>query len=381
MHRKALAIRRELAAAPGADVKTRLDVALSLYATGSSLRGIGDTAAALAAFEEERDLAAALEAAAPTDTVRAYLGIGHNSIAIVLDAMGKPGEALDAYRKALAIYQTLPEDREYPVPGQGPTFGIQLQAGTYMTIGLGLSRAGKPAEAPGSNRKATDILEKLAKAYPANISVQSYLASGYNNSGIALMGTGKPEEAFTAWRKAIAIQQKIVDDHPAVSGYELLLAYAHNNMAVELKRTGRLAEALGEFREGLAIIQKLAAANPAVPDYQNDVAWGLNHLGRVYAGQKRFTEAFAAFERGLPILEKLVDANLTDPNHTINFGDGHSFRGWTHLHAGHPAEAAADLRRALELEEGEVRGNLRLLRAGAGRWPCWSGWRRTRNPA
>src|SRR6516162_2917132 len=49
VHRKALALRRELAAAEGADVKTRLDVASSLLAVGWLLRTTGKPAEALSA--------------------------------------------------------------------------------------------------------------------------------------------------------------------------------------------------------------------------------------------------------------------------------------------------------------------------------------------
>ena len=60
VHRKALALRRELAAEPGADVETRLAVARSVHPTGELLRTTGEPATALAAFQEERDLASTL---------------------------------------------------------------------------------------------------------------------------------------------------------------------------------------------------------------------------------------------------------------------------------------------------------------------------------
>jgi tetratricopeptide (TPR) repeat protein len=349
VHRKALALRRELAAVEGADVETRLDVARSLLAVGLLLEDIGNPAEALSAFQEQRDLAAALEAESPTEAVRVQLGFAHNGIGFVLEDEGKLAEALDSYRKALAIYQKLPEAAQYLVAGQGPTFGAQLQAGTYMSIGALLSRTGKPEDRLESYRKALDILEELAKAHPANTSVQSYLGRSYGDSAIAWIDTGKPVEAVMDLRKAVAAQQKIVDVNSAVSESQVRLAYGHNNMAFVLARTGKLAEALKEFQEGLAIIQKLAAAHPANTNYQNDVAWGINHIGRMHARQKRFTEAFAGFERGLPILQKLVAANPTVPGFTIVLGCGHAFRGSAHLHAGHPAEAAADLRRAVAL--------------------------------
>src|SRR5215471_7024358 len=61
VHRKALALRRELAAAEGADGEARLDVARSLAMVGKLLRqlssGTPDFTGALASFEEQRELA------------------------------------------------------------------------------------------------------------------------------------------------------------------------------------------------------------------------------------------------------------------------------------------------------------------------------------
>src|SRR5262249_10369432 len=65
IHHKALAIRRELAAAPGADVETRLDVVRSLRSIGNVSNYMSHSAGALAAYQEGRDLAERLEAEQP----------------------------------------------------------------------------------------------------------------------------------------------------------------------------------------------------------------------------------------------------------------------------------------------------------------------------
>jgi serine/threonine-protein kinase len=344
-HQNGLAIRRELAAAPGADVETRLAAARSLYVTGTLLRNTGDPAAALSAFEELRDLAAALETESPTDRVRELVGFGHHGIGLALMAMGKSAEALDALRTSSAILEPL------AIASPAVTRFQSDLAMSLDNVGTTLNRSGKPALGLESFRKATDILEKLAKAHPANTSIQSHLATTYNNSGIVLMETGKPEEAITTWRKGLAVQQKIVDAHPAVTQNQVLLAYSHCNMGIVLARTGKPAEALKEFQAGLTIFQKLAAAHPTDREHQSDVAWGINRIGRVHARQKKFTEAFAAFERGLPIVQKLVDAGPKHSGDIDVLASGHAFRGWAHIHSGHPAEAAADLRRAVALWE------------------------------
>src|SRR5262249_38309494 len=75
VQRRARALRGELGAGPAApgDVEARLEVARSLRAVGLLLRSTGDPAGALSAFQEQRDLAATLEAESPTEAVRTQL--------------------------------------------------------------------------------------------------------------------------------------------------------------------------------------------------------------------------------------------------------------------------------------------------------------------
>ena len=71
LHRKALAVRRALAAAR-ADVET-LDVARSLGAIGRILLETGDTLGWLKCFAEQHDMAAAMQSEYPTGAVQAVL--------------------------------------------------------------------------------------------------------------------------------------------------------------------------------------------------------------------------------------------------------------------------------------------------------------------
>jgi tetratricopeptide (TPR) repeat protein len=349
VHRQALALRRELAAEEGADVETRLDVARSLHAVGGLLRGAGKPAEALSAFQEERDLAAALEAESPTDNVRAQLALGHNGVGGVLDATGKPDEALDAYRKALAIYERLPEAGQYLQPGFGATFALQLQAGAHGSIGFLLCRRGNVADGLESLRKASDIMEKLAKANRANILVQEHLARSHDNFSTWLGVTGRLDEAMAAHLKALAVIQKLAEAHPAVTQFQLDLSYCHWITADRLTQMGKPEQAIEAHREVLAINQKLADANPTAPEIQSLLAAAHLNIGWLLARQKRFAEAFTAIDASMAIYRKLAEGDPKTAVYTTSLGFCHAGRAWALMRSGQPSKAAIDLRQALEL--------------------------------
>ena len=277
------------------------------------------------------------------------LAFGYNCVGLVLQGMGKPAEALEPFRKALAIYQELPEAKQYDVPGQGPTFSLQLQAGTYDSIGWMLFATGRRADGVELCRKALDIVEKLAKAYPANTSVQLYLAQTRINVGELLRRAGRSGEAVATNLKALDATQKLADANRAVSTYQGALGLLYGNLALSLRETGRPDEAMEADRKALDVNQKLVDANPTVSVYQERLAAAHNYIGQWLARQKRFAEAFTAIDAGLAILRKLVDAHPENPNYTQRLGESHALRGWALIRSGQPSQAAADLRRANQL--------------------------------
>ena len=190
MHRKALALRRELAAAAGADVETRLDVARSLQDGG------------------------------PCCWTRRATRRGR-------------------WRRSRSN-GTWPSGwrRRHPATRSGPSWPA-----SHHSIGLLLSQTGKPAEALVAYEKALAIRQKLADANPAVTEFQSDLAWSHNNIGTLLSQTGKPAEALAAYRKALAIRQKLADANPAVTQFQ-------SDLAVEPQQHRPAAVADGEAGGG-----------------------------------------------------------------------------------------------------------------------------------
>jgi serine/threonine protein kinase/tetratricopeptide (TPR) repeat protein len=390
VQRNALALRRELATAPGADAETRLEVARSLGAVGSLLHNTGDTAGALSAFKEQRDLAAALKEGAPTDAVRTQMAQGHHSIGLVLWQTGNPAEALKEYKKAMGIQQVLADAHPVVTGFQSDLaqthyhIGVVLHqtgkhdealqelqkalairqtladanpavmgflsyvADSHHTIGVVLIETGQPAPALQEFRKALDTKQRLAKANPAVTLFQRDLAVSHLGIGLVLHQMGKPAEGLQEYQQAVDIQEKLMVANPGVAEFQSQLAMSYNNIGFVLSDMGKRADALKEYQKARAIQQKLTDANPTVAEFQGELARSYNNIGWLHAREKRFAEAFADLDRGLVSRQKLADAHPTMTEYANDLGYSHAYRGWVHLRVGHAAEAVADLRRALE---------------------------------
>jgi serine/threonine protein kinase/tetratricopeptide (TPR) repeat protein len=306
IHRKALALRRELAAAEGADAQTRLNVARSLRAEGIILIEMRDSAGALRAFAQQGQIAAALEAdaatdAAATDAVRVILAQSHNATGVALTDTGHPTEALEAHQKALALRQKLAD----------------------------------------ANRNVAEY--------------QSDLALSHFNIGKVLKDTGIADnraftrKALAEFREALVIWQKLARAYPAVTLYRQDLSYTHGFIGMLLARTGQPEEALLAVQEAVAIQKKLVDAKPALIQIQADLAWSHIQLGWLLIRQKRFAEASTAVDTGLGRLQKISEADPNNADYMKGLGHSHAYRGWLLVRSEQRSQAAADLRRALEL--------------------------------
>jgi serine/threonine protein kinase/tetratricopeptide (TPR) repeat protein len=295
VHRKALALRRELAAAEGADVETRLDVARSLRAESILLYHTGDPTGTLAAVEDQKQVVEQLETEHPNDEILSALAQSDLTCGYMLFLLGNSESALKAYQRALAIRQ------------------------------------------------------QLADAKPSVAEYQSDLAESHDVIGLLLVLTGKQEQALAAWRKALAISQRVAETRPTVPRFQFALARIYDGLGWCLLSMGRPVEAAEADRNALDIMQKLVDEHPAVTRYQDKLANFQFNLGRELDRQKRLPEAFTALEKGLAILQKLTKADPNNESYNRELGENYAFRGGARVHAGQPAEAVADLRRALEI--------------------------------
>jgi serine/threonine-protein kinase len=340
VYRKALAVRRELAGEPDADVEVRLDVARSLLAMVRLQTETGDAKGALASAEEARALVETLRGATPTDPVHAELAASHRCIAWVLSQTGKLKEALAAYEQARALEQKLAD--------ASPTvsrFQSDL-ANSHNNIGWTLAQTGQLKEALAAYEQSLALRQKLADANPSITSFQSDLAFSHNNVGNLLAKTGQLKEALAAYEQSLALRQKLADANPSVTAFQSDLARSHNDIGMLLAETGKPKEALTAHQKARAIYQKLADANPSVTAFQRDLANSHMNIANLLTKTGQPKEALAAYEQSLALAQKLAEANPTVTALQRNWANSHLNIGALLLDLGQPQAALTAYQKA-----------------------------------
>jgi serine/threonine protein kinase/Tfp pilus assembly protein PilF len=342
-HQKALAIRRQLAAQPQAELETQLNVAHSMRMVGRCMEDAGETAGALWAYQEVIRIATALKAESTADAVQVVLAQGYNNMAKVLALTGKPTEALVAYETARDIRQRLVDTN--------PT-STQFQrdlAQSYHNVGYTLAESGKPELALAAFEKGRNTRQDLLGANPAVVDLQADLAVSHFYIGWILWRMGRPSEALTAYEKARRIQQELVDAKPAVNEYQSQLAASYNNIGTVLLATGERATALAAWEQSRDIRQTLADSNPRVAGFQFNLAQSYNNFGCFLCQSGKLDEALAAHKRARDIRRKLVDTNPKITQFQVDLAHSYNNIGETLSQLRKPAKALIAYEEALTI--------------------------------
>jgi eukaryotic-like serine/threonine-protein kinase len=250
-HRKALAVRRELAFEPGAGPATKLDLARTLVATGWLEQATGDNDGARTMAEEARDLAKEIgtlggDGAAVQDVLTGACRL----LARVLAATGDHEGSLEEYRYVLAIWQKLADAK--PADDHAQTEFVDILG----QIGKSLIQFGRPHEAIAYFDRGEDVWIKLINAHPSLADYRHKLVNWQIDSGAVLLRIGRPADARTRFLRAVAQSELLLSTQPAVQASRLALAKA-------LLRLGQaetdVIRATADWRRALASLEAVSA--------------------------------------------------------------------------------------------------------------------------
>jgi tetratricopeptide (TPR) repeat protein len=313
VHRRGLAIRRELAALPGSDASTRLDLARSLIAVGTIAAATGKRAEAIAAFQESRGLTEPLATGPdPSVAARELMGDSYFSIGRAPRPINQRGEGLPAAMVGLDVRLKLAEEN----PGVAEY--RRSVAASLESVGL-LQRYARNQLEPKQSFETTE--EARFKSLRANsLNRPESLAS--------------LERARASFDKALAIRRKLVEEHPATTQFLSDLADSLDDAALVRNRT-ETTDRLDLHRESLAIRRKLVAENPAVTAFRSRLATSLSKIGNSLGT----TEALALNQEELAIRRKLAGDNPSVTEFLSALLESYHRISRLQEQIGHPAEA------------------------------------------
>jgi serine/threonine-protein kinase len=333
VHRKALAVRRELAASPGAEAEAVLDVVRSLLALGVWSGSTGNDAAELASYQEALGLAEGLITAGRGGDEARF------EMAMCLDWMSyhvaqrRPEEGLEMARRAQAI------SRDLVARNPSVTRYLQRLASAQFAMGSRLSMTGKPAECIAAYEESVSMYQKLAGIHPERFRFQDSLGKLHNNIASELSTLGRLDEAVAARRAAVEVWRKAADRNPAATSLANNLAFGLDNVASDLAATGREAEALVALAEARLILQKLADADLGDTASPRNLAKNYLFTGETLGRMGMRLEAKEAFEKGLSIVQRQADDHPSITGIQGPAGDCLRDAGWALWRLGWTAEA------------------------------------------
>jgi eukaryotic-like serine/threonine-protein kinase len=323
VHRKALAVRRGLAAASSSDSGAAVDVARSLVAIGRLRAETGEPTGALSSYDEASSLLGRLAGPGTMiDSIRGENARVEYWRGSALYQIGRRQEALAAFERARSVLVALAAAHPKVVDYHRLLSWCDNDTGNLLTD------EGNTPGALTAYERSLQTKQRIAEDHSDVAEYQRDLAIAIQNIANVYSQTGKLNEALVKYDLARVIRQRVATDNPAVTLLQRDLAGSYQAIGVFLSQTGRLAEALAANQRSLAIHHELAAGNPAVTDFQADLTRSYRLLGRLLEQTARPDEALAAFEHARRILERLVVANPGVTQFQSDLASSHLGTGW-----------------------------------------------------
>jgi serine/threonine protein kinase/tetratricopeptide (TPR) repeat protein len=135
-------------------------------------------------------------------------------------------------------------------------------------VGTLLSEAGRPKEAEEAYRDAVAIRKQLAKDFPNRTEFCQELARSHNNLGNVLYTTGRSKEAEEAYRAALALQKRLVARFPTDAEHRNGLAGTLVNLALVHNQRREFAAAVPFLEQARPHHQAALKASPGNATYR-----------------------------------------------------------------------------------------------------------------
>jgi serine/threonine-protein kinase len=336
----------------GDDRSVRAEAAEAWYRVGFVTMQVGRTTDALDAFRKAVMMYEALSRGYPDEARYSYkLARSLNDLAHQQGELGRRDEWVRAHEQATEIFESVA--RRHPdVAEYQKELAISCQRLSRCRF-----REGRDAEALRLCERSRDLLETLVRRWPDVVDYHTRLATSYEMLGtIQSLELRQEDEALRSYALALENQEAVVRLEPDVPDHQVGLARGYGTQAALQHKIGRVTEALASHRRTREIAARVVEQNPAVAGYRNLLATSEMLVGSCLMSTGRVAEAIRSYRASL----ETFDGLLREDRQVVRYSGGKlnclgSLASAQHRVLGQLPEALATLREALELAEEEVR--------------------------
>ncbi len=352
---KALEYLNRLSAETGADPSLERDLARAYLRVGD-IQGnpvgpnLGDLRGWQKSAEKSREIAERLVKQQPgnADDIRVLADADYD-IAQAQLFSGKPKDAVANLNQAIALLEPLAERNAGNLDQQ-----LALSA-CYETLGdasghASVANLGQPGQALENYRKAVAILQRARGAHPGDMEPLRRLAIEESKIGDILGFQKDFHGAVEHHRQALKMFQTVAEARPDNAQAQRELRYEEQRLGAYLWDSGSRGEGFALLRKSLAIAEKLSAADPANAQFKDDLAVSLGSLGEAEAESGDRNRAIADVRRAIGIAEEVAAADPANRQRKAQLAAGLSRFANLLDAAGQKDEAQRARRRAQALQ-------------------------------
>ena len=208
-----------------------------------------------------------------TELVIAYINLGDVQGNPFYPNIGDVAGALDSYRKARAIAETLAEGAPTDERARRRLWLTQIKIGDMQAF------TGDTDGAKESFSRAQANIEELAAAHTENVTLRQDLGSSYDRSGNIQLATGDARAALDSFRRALAIFGELSAKEPTNDALRRNVASAYGKIGSAQLKIGARAESLASYRKLVELNRDRLAGDPANAVTRDDLAGSLGALG------------------------------------------------------------------------------------------------------
>jgi serine/threonine protein kinase/Tfp pilus assembly protein PilF len=255
-----------------------------------------------------------------------YVGLCQNHLAHWLWGAGRPAEAEQAFRQALATHQKVAAGSS----GTHFVFGVVV-IDDWHNLGTHLKKLDRAPEAEGAYRNALQEAQKFKQVFPRTVTARRRLATVQQDLGRFLCTLGRQGEGRELLAQAIAGRREMLEDYRNCPSYAEESAVLEIEIGRLLMEDGHPGEAEQAFRQALDYYEEAARM---VPDARHmrrcrgKIAYCWESLGLLRRSQGRYQQAEEALRRALPIYQQRFDESPQQTELRRDLANSHNNLAW-----------------------------------------------------